>query len=94
MVALLALQSHDNHALISVHVCMANRTKRVAACAAGLLVGQAVSCHHTNVIVRLTDLGGIPLKQGGSELCFKEKASPKSTSGHQANASVHDECLL
>ncbi len=63
--ALLALQPHGNHMAISVHVCMANRAKRVTGCAAGSFVGQAMSRHGTAVNVRLTFLGEIALKDGG-----------------------------
>ncbi len=38
--ALLALQSHGKHAVISV--CMVNRAKQVTGCAAGSFVGQAI----------------------------------------------------
>jgi len=41
--ALLALQPHGDYAVISVRVCMAKRAKRVAGCAAGSLVGQAIT---------------------------------------------------
>ncbi len=57
--------SHGNHATISVHVCTANRAKRVARCPAGFLVGQAVFCHPTDVIVELTVLEDVTFKDGG-----------------------------
>jgi len=63
--ALLALQPHGDYAVISVRVCMAKRAKRVAGCAAGSLVGQALLRHQSVVIVTLTVLGEIALKDGG-----------------------------